>query len=188
VLFGRAPTPAELQGLLAVSRFDGGFGGWPAGSSMEGSKNLGGVQCTKGQAAAGGGPGFSCVQYQTFEILNGKRVDGPQPFRYYGAWDDSIRDWISQMTAPRRPRTQAALRTGDLSRVAGEMHREKYFTGDPGDYAKDLWSEAQKNARELGVPLAVRPSGAGGGAGLLLLAGVAAAAFVLLDDDGGFPW
>jgi hypothetical protein len=177
--FGREPTPTELQGWLCVSRFDGGYGSWPAGSSLEGSHNMGGVQAGGGRTS---GPGWHAVPFATWELENGKRVEHPStPFKFYDTWEGGIADHLDQMTGPRRPLTQAALASGSLYRVADAMHREHYFTARVDDYAAALWRQATPIASMLGVPLAVRPgspaelapSAVSSAAPLLLLAAAA---------------
>jgi hypothetical protein len=152
--FGRPPTLAEYQSWACIVRFDGGNGNWPAGSSMEGSHNMGGVQAPGLNTS---GPGWHAVPFASFEIVKGRRVDYPaEPFKFYDSWELGIADQLDNVTAPKRPLTGAALATGSLWNVASKMHLEHYFTADPGDYARALWAQAKPIATMTGQPLAVR--------------------------------
>lgn len=155
-LFGRAPTMRERHAILAIWRFDGGYGEY---KDKDGApvllRNLGGVQCPE-KAVDGTCSGTNCVPIPTFELdAQGGRHDGTGCFRRYNTWDASAEDQLHNLTAPRRPLTGTALGRGSYRLLANAMHAEHYFTAHPEDYAQDLYAGAKLLAPMLGETLAV---------------------------------
>lgn len=151
--FGRDPSDAELQSLLCVSKFDGSFGAWPEDSAMWGSRNLGAIQCRhNGDDCSTANPGDTCAPLLTWELVDGERVDQTECFRTYATWDAAADDFINEMTAPKRPATGAALRSGSLRTLTTAMRSEHYFTADPEKYAQALAGMETSIVRDLGLP------------------------------------
>lgn len=154
--FGRDPTNAELESLLCVSKFDGSYGSWPEDSAMWGSKNLGAIQCRRnGADCSEANPGDSCAPLLTWEWVGGERIDQTECFRTYATWDEAADDFIREMTAPKRPKTGAALRSGSFTTLTEAMREEHYFTAPADKYAKALAGMEVEVARALGRPPSV---------------------------------
>lgn len=158
--FGRNPTDAELESLLCVSRFDGSYGSWPEDSAMWGSKNLGAIQCRRnGEDCSEANPGDTCAPLATWELVNGERVDQTECFRTYATWDDAADDFLREMTAPKRPKTGAALSSGSFRILTAAMREEHYFTADAEKYAQALDGMDKEVSAALGRPRAVTLGG-----------------------------
>ncbi len=151
-----APSRAELQIALGISAVEG-FGHWDG--AMAGSNNFGGVQTS---SERGDGIHYFGVKHSDQHLDGTKYVTH---FRYYvdgdgrnaeenGAWD-----FLRQLSAPVRPLTGKALRSGSATAVAKAMHDEHYYEGFPpdpvGGYAKGITNHAREIAAALGEPLDV---------------------------------
>src|SRR6185369_3041695 len=84
-----------------------------------------------------------------------------QQFRQYATPDDGALDFLMQIQAPMRPKTAAALRTGNALTLGQAMRAEHYFTMDPTAYATSIQKRAQDVADALGVPCAWTWDGSG---------------------------
>ena len=163
--------PAQLQLVAAQAWLESGvadpeLGSWWKGT-MEGSGNLGAIQCTKTDAGA---PHYRCAAY-TDEHPNGAQYS--TRFRFYQdapgpdgasrpAADWAMVDFLSQLSVARRPRTFAALMTGDLQAYATALHTERYYEGFGatveariGGYAKAIASHLSTIATVLDQEVAV---------------------------------
>ena len=141
---GLSPTRAELTGWAAVAAHETQYGsGWKP--PMTGSNNWGAVQAKPGQPSA---------QWQD------THPDGTvyqQAFRVYSTPEEGAGDVIRHLTTL-RPKTAAAMRTGDWWAVADAMRQERYFGGycpqaskkygpavrGVGSGAVESWPEAQR--------------------------------------------
>jgi hypothetical protein len=188
---GRPLPNAELQSLLAICAVEG-MANWSG--DMSGSWNLGSVQCTKAQIAAGGGSTFTCVNHVDHHADGSSYTTG---FRYYhdaqgrSAAENGAAGFMSQVYAPIRPRTGELLRRGgSLYEIADAMHREHYYEGDARGgkdpilgYAQALDTRARQVAAELGQPQAVSLYAGPGASGGSSINGV-----LLLLIAGGLAW
>jgi hypothetical protein len=132
------PGSAQLQLVAAQAWLESGvadpkLGSWWKGA-MEGSGNLGAIQCTKNEPGA---PHYQCAAY-TDQHPNGATY--ATRFRFYldapgpdgstrPAADWAMLDFLTQLSLARRPRTFAALMTGDLQAYATALHTERYYEG-----------------------------------------------------------
>lgn len=159
-------SPAEVQALLSVSRFEGGWGGstfrGPDGKSRVANRNnWGAIHCT-GSPPSAGPLGDGCVSASdTRDGSEGTRY--AQSFRAYATPLDGARDFLRFM-APARD----AMKTGDADVIAQRMKVTYRYGAPVEDYAKAILVNAASNAKALGVPLAIfrtdKPDGEGGGA------------------------
>ena len=166
-----APGPAPLQLAAAQAWLESGvadpeLGSWWKGA-MEGSGNLGAIQCPKNDPGA---PHYRCAPYDD-KHPNGATY--ATRFRFYleapgpdgstrPAADWAMIDFLRQLSRARRPQTFAALMTGDLHAYATALHTERYYEGIGATvderiagYAKAIASHLPTIARVLDQELAV---------------------------------
>ena len=79
--------------------------------------------------------GKPVVEMPPWEVINGRRVELTRPFRRYGSWDESYRDWARLMQTPRYAAALAAARAGNLKAFAAALQAAGYAT-DPAYAAK----------------------------------------------------
>src|SRR6185369_5733093 len=112
---GATPTDAELQGALAVAWGETGLSSWALGG-VHGHNNWGSVQCpcrgTDPCDGSGHDPPYTCfLASDSMDLSAATRY--VQQFRQYATPDDGALDFLMQIQAPMRPKTAAALRTGN---------------------------------------------------------------------------
>lgn len=152
---GTQPSPAELQTILAVGRYEGSYGKATKPAAWIGSNNWGGVQC-----------GAPPCKENCFEHSD-KRRDGTEYavcFRKYATPQAGAKHLIELLTI-KRPHVWAAMKRGDLKDVALKMGQPATINGKeykiyhetkPEVYGAALWRNAQSLATNNGMPLAVR--------------------------------
>lgn len=182
---GDQPSLSELQAVQAVSRLESGYGSWgnhpKCGNNGVGSNNWGSVQacvpCLEGEKKN------SCCKVRNGECPDGTFLcgdyDAAHNYNYavcfykYPTPADGAASVINHMTT-HRPKTWAAIKTGDAVAISTAMYDEHYYGGFGKTredriegHVKALTGAAEKIATALGEPLVVKRGGAGGGDGLL---------------------
>ncbi len=143
-----APTLSELQGVQAVTRFEGGYGGGWKGAGV-GSNNWGAVQCGHYAPCAAG-----CFEYGDTHA-DGKKYRGC--FRIYASPAEGAADVVRELY--RRDGVPEGLRAGDATRIAERMRATGYFEAPADRYAKAIETHAAEIAGNLGETLRVRRGG-----------------------------
>lgn len=156
---GGVPSRGALQVALGVCGVEG-WGNWDG--EMAGSNNFGGDQVPASQGAAGNGVTYYGVEHGD-QHLNGTVYT--TYFRYYTdggghtAEENGAIDFLRELSAPRRPKTGAALASGNAAATAEAMHSEHYYEGFPPDpianYTAGIVKNASAAAAALGEPLDV---------------------------------
>lgn len=160
---GREPTPTELQAASAISRHETGFSTY---KPFGGHNNFGAVQCCKPNADGECPPG-SFLHKDSYPTDKGTSVSYAICFKSYPDAVTGASDFVRNITT-RRPRTMAALATGDAWQIAAAMYDERYYQGFGATrekriegYQKAIIANGEKNARELGEPLLLTLGGDG---------------------------
>lgn len=196
---GISPTEAELQGVMSVAKHESSFGrGWKPGSPMDGSHNMGAIQCCQADSA-GNCPTGSALQGDT-------HPDGTKYTVCFKTYPDDVAGAADIIrTLYKRKGVPEALRAGSSYRLAEAMFLNSYFEGTcqkgdpPGTgtgkerfcaaeprirrYAETLFTAAKDSSAVTGVPLAVsmsKGSSSGGIVSLVAAVGLGAAGFYLL--------
>lgn len=140
-MFGESPKLAALQIAQAIARFEGGYG-------TLGGNNWGAVQGPHGPPC---GPGL-------FEHAETKPDGTPIRWCFVAYPDDDAgcADFLRHLLQ-KRPRSGAAVRSGDIDAVAHWMFEEHYYTGFKGTpaerkamYAKAIETNARALAQNIG--------------------------------------
>lgn len=178
---GYQPSLAELQAVQAVSRLESGYGSWgnhpKCGNNGVGSNNWGSTQYPKlpkdGNCPEGT---FLCEDYDAVHDHHYKVC-----FYKYATPADGAASVVRNMTAPQRPKTGEAIKTGDAVAISTAMYDEKYYGGFGKTreeriegHVKALTGAAQKIAAALGEPVVIVRGGSSQGGS------------ALLGGDGGF--
>ncbi len=177
----RDPTAAEIQAVQAIALHETGYGQL---GPFSGSHNWGGVQVPGSQGATECGPG-GFLWHDTTPRPDGSDERYSVCFRTYADDVAGASDVVRNLTAT-RPKTFAALATGDADRIAGAMYIEHYYEEHgktPAEriarYAQALSRRAADVAHALHEPLVVR-RGVSHGEPLLAAALPLAALFAML--------
>jgi flagellum-specific peptidoglycan hydrolase FlgJ len=85
--------------------------------------------------------GKPVIKLPTSEFVHDQWITIERPFRAYGSWSESIRDWASLMQRPRYVKALDAAKRGDIVDFATEVATAGYAT-DP-KYAEALISVAK---------------------------------------------
>lgn len=80
--------------------------------------------------------GKKVIKLPTVEYITGQKKTVLRPFRAYGSWAESVRDWATLMQFPRYNKALIAARAGDINLFATEVAAAGYAT-DP-HYAGEL--------------------------------------------------
>lgn len=156
---GRDPSPTELQAASAISRHETGFSTY---KPFGGHNNYGAVQCCKPNAN-GECPAGSFLHKDSYPTDKGTSVSYAICFKSYPDPVTGAADFVRNITT-RRPRTMAALATGDAWQIAAAMYDERYYQGFGATrekriegYQKAIIANGEKNARELGEQSLLSP-------------------------------
>lgn len=175
---GGPRTPAELQTVQAIARYESG-----ASYGNGSSHNWGSIQATHKPPC---GP-------KEIELTD-HRADGTPYqacFVKYDTDEDGAAALIRELM--RRPVVAAALDSGNAMRVANAMHDTKYFVANPTGYAKGIAGVAKSIAAALREPqylsltgpaITLSPAGEIGG-GLII---AAILYFIWRDPRARGPW
>src|SRR5262249_15080252 len=153
----REPTAIEIQAIQAIALHETGYGRLGA---FPGSHNWGSVQIP-GTWGATECPEGGLLWKDSHPKPDGTDVVQSVCFRAYSDDVAGAVDLVRNVTKA-RPKTLAALATGDADQIAGAMYAEHYYEGHgktPAErvagYAKALARRAAEIAPSLGEPLAV---------------------------------
>lgn len=159
----RQLTTSALQLAQAVAAHETSYGnGWGStcGGAGVGSHNWGAVQKSKPPC-----PSDSFLCQDSYPTSSGS-VTYAVCFKSYPDDVSGAADVIRNLTAPRRPQTDAALDSGSAQAMAEAMYDEHYYQGfgpdratRVGHYADALFAMAQEIATANGEPLAVARTG-----------------------------
>lgn len=194
---GYDPSLSELQAVQAVSRLESGYGSWgnhpKCGNNGVGSNNWGSTQYPKLPKDGGCPDGtFLCEDYDAAHDKHYKVC-----FYKYPTPADGAAAVVKHMTT-HRPKTWAAMKTGDAVQISTAMYDEHYYGGFGKTreeriegHVKALSGAAQKIATALGEPLAVQrgttPQGGSSGDGeVFWTPGKTIAALAVLAAGGAF--
>jgi hypothetical protein len=159
------PTPEALQAILAIGYFEGKWGSPANDPVWFGSNNWGAVQDGAANVRTGrppasepepdcGSTAFAHVDH------NAKGEPYWACFRKYVNMREGARDLIRVLR--RMPHAWAEIDSGDATRLAFGMHKDRYFELEPGEYANRLAGAAATVARLTGDPLVVKYRKRGG--------------------------
>jgi hypothetical protein len=153
----REPTAIEIQAVQAIALHETGYGKLAA---FPGSHNWGGVQIP-GTWGASECPEAGLLWKDSHPKPDGTDVVQSVCFRSYPDDVTGAIDLVRNVTKA-RPKTLAALATGDADQIAAAMYAEHYYEGHgktPAErvagYAKGLARRAAEIAPSLGEPVAV---------------------------------
>lgn len=157
---GQRPSLAELQAAQAVGRFEGRYGDWAA------VNNWGALQCHRRPPCGAG-----CVEHIDHHA-DGSAYQGC--YKTYGTPLEGASDLLHELQ--RRPGVAAAMRAGNLTRMAAAMRASGYFEAPADAYARRLEDNARSIARDLREPHLARrvspwPRVLAAAAGVVALAG-----------------
>ena len=141
VIFGERPPLARLLILAAQSALE--TGRWQKMKNW----SVGGVK------ASASGP-YDWAEYPTKEVFNGKEVTLYQPFRAYPSLASGMADWVEFLRQDRFKKALERADAFDARGYAAELKKQRYYTGDEGDYAAGVESIAGEFAR---LPMAWPP-------------------------------
>jgi hypothetical protein len=161
-----APTRPELQIAAAVAVLETSYGTSWTGDGA-GSNNWGAIKCVSV-------PRPPC-EPDCFASLD---RGGEWCFRRYASPAEGAAAVVRQLTV-RRPTVWAAMRAGDVRRVALEMSRTGYFEADARAYGEALVALVRGIAAELGEPEPKPPAPSRSFVAVAAVVAAAAAAFVL---------
>ncbi|HKQ69538.1 MAG TPA: hypothetical protein VJT73_09370 [Polyangiaceae bacterium] len=153
----REPTTVEIQGIQAVALHETGYGKL---GRFPGSHNWGSVQIP-GTWGATECPAGGLLWQDSHPRPDGTDVVQSVCFRSYPDDVAGATDLVRNLTKA-RPKTLAALGTGDADQIAAAMYAEHYYEGHGktaadrvAGYAKGIARRAAEIAPSLGEPLAV---------------------------------
>ncbi|MEZ4447568.1 MAG: hypothetical protein R3B72_51305 [Polyangiaceae bacterium] len=142
------PTLGELQGVGAIARFEGGYGGAWTGAGAD-SHNWGAIQCSH-QAPCSPG----CFEHGDSHA-DGSGYRGC--FRIYASHVAGAAALLHELY--RRAGVPEALVAGDAAAVADRMRASGYFEAPSSAYASAIERHAAEIASSLGEPVAIRRGG-----------------------------
>lgn len=157
---GPAPTLQALQSAQSVALLESGYGKFePYGST--GARNWGSVQCGK-LPTDGVCPCQGILWKDTRPNSDGTSTPYEVCFRAYDSDVDGAADLLRHLGPDLRPKTFAALQTGDAEQISAAMYDERYYQGFGATreariegHIKAITKRAEEIAKALGEPLVV---------------------------------
>lgn len=178
-VFGREPSPLELQAIAAISIGESPYGlgvfkrlSIPDGAVVElirGTNNWGAVQCSNRPPC----DGVSCFE-ATDTNPDAQTDENPKGyyqacFRKHATPVEGATHFIRTLLE-KRPSVLEAMQTGSAQEIATAMRKTNYYQGFGatqairiGHYADNIFKHAQEVASTLNEPLLVSREGSPGG-------------------------
>lgn len=193
--YGNEPSLAQIQSAQAIALLETSYGrGWPTAEG-NGANNWGAIQCSK-LPTDGVCPCDGWLHKDSYPTSSGQSVEYQVCFRRYASPEAGADAVLGQMSPKARPKTWAAMQTGDAVALSSALYDERYYQGFGATrekriegHVKAVERSVKAIAQAMGEPIAVARGGtAYGGSGsselgvgpkIFLLASLAAAGIVV---------
>jgi hypothetical protein len=193
--YGTEPSLAQIQSAQAIALLETSYGrGWPTAEGNA-ANNWGAVQCPK-LPQDGVCPCDGWLHKDSYPTANGS-VEYAVCFRRYPSPEAGADGVLANMSPKARPKTWAAMATGDAVALSTAMYDEKYYQGFGATreqriegHVKAVERSVAAIAKALNEPIAVARGGtsygtSSGGSGVgvgpkILLVGALAAAGIVI--------